>query len=382
MKRSLLIILGVIALAGGLGTLISRDPGYVLVSYEGASMQTSLWVALGLLLTLVAVIYYSVRLFKFMFNSSGYYRNWRDERKSTRALTLTAKGLRYYLEGEYDRAEKFLLGGVENNSSSAINLILAAEAANKTGNEEGRESHLRLGIEQDSTMSQAAAIASAGMNAEAGLWDNCLEALSEVTLNNHRVVSLKKDALFNLGDWQGLLELLPHLKKLMTIEAYDQFEKDVVLARICEPGLSEDSARIIYKNLSKKVRADKDVVMSYCRMMKMNDDAENVLRQVIKENWQPELVELYGDLGGQLLNKRLKQAETWYKKHADDAALQLCLGKLHEQLGDRGKAREAFERSVALQSTREANIRLAGMLSFDGEYLKSNNHLKSALKLK
>ncbi len=50
MKRGLLLLLVVIAVAGYLGTLIARDPGYVLLAYDGYSMQTSLWVLVGLFL--------------------------------------------------------------------------------------------------------------------------------------------------------------------------------------------------------------------------------------------------------------------------------------------------------------------------------------------
>ena len=63
MKRSLIILLVVIVLAGYLGTLIARDPGYVLVTYDGYSLQTSLWVLLGLLTGLSLGVYLLVRAF-------------------------------------------------------------------------------------------------------------------------------------------------------------------------------------------------------------------------------------------------------------------------------------------------------------------------------
>ena len=41
-------LLIVIIFAGILGTLIARDPGYILIVYQDYSLQTSLWVGLFL----------------------------------------------------------------------------------------------------------------------------------------------------------------------------------------------------------------------------------------------------------------------------------------------------------------------------------------------
>jgi HemY protein len=379
MKRSILVLLIVVVLAGWLGTLISRDPGYVLVSYSGSSLQTSLWVALGLLGVTIGLVYYGLRVFRIMTGSGGQLRNWRDGRNKSRAYESTVKGFRFFLEGDFKRAEKFLLSGSQNNDLPAINYLLAARAANNLGNDERRESYLRQAIDADSAINQAAELASAKMSAARGEWAKCLDSLSRLKPNESTVL-LKKEALLGLGDWKGLHELLPTLKKYLDKEAFHTFEKEVALARFSEEGLSDQSLKANYKSLSGEMKKESEVVGAYCRIMKNEADTEAVLRQAIKGNWQPELLERYGNLGLETLEKRLKQAQSWHKSHGDDAALQLCLGILYEASGDRAKARDAFERSISLQSSRQANVHLAGLLSFDGDYAGSNDHLKSALQ--
>lgn len=381
MKRSILVLLIVVVLAGWLGTLISRDPGYVLVSYDGASLQTSLWVALGLLGVTVGFVYYGLRLFRIMTSSGGLLRNWRDGKNKSRAYETTAKGFKFFLEGDFKRAEKFLLSGSQNNNLPAINYLLAARAANNLGNVERRESYMRQAIDADSAINQAAGLTSAKMSAARGEWANCLDSLSSLK-SNDSIVFLKKEALFELGDWPGLHKLLPTLKKILDKESFHTFEKEVALARLSEEGLSDQSLKAIYKSLSGEMKKDTGIVLAYCGTMKNEADTEAVLRQAIKGNWQPELLERYGNLGLETQEKRLKQAESWHKSHKDDAALQLCLGILYEASGDRNKARDAFEKSINLQSSREANVHLAGLLSFDGDYARSNDHLKSALQHK
>ncbi|MCZ6501551.1 MAG: hypothetical protein O6945_03445 [Gammaproteobacteria bacterium] len=381
MKRSLLVVLIVIVFAGWLGTLISRDPGYVLISYDGSSLQTSLWVAIGLLAVIVGVVYYGMRLTRFIVNSGGHWNNWRDDKKKSRAHDLTAKGIKLLMEGDFERAERFLVSGAENNSSPAINFLEAARAADKLNDVEKREAHLRRATEADSTINQAAALVSAEMSAARGEWSKCLSTLSMMK-SNDVVMSLRKQALFELKEWQDLLALLPELKKSLGKESFLAFEKDLALARIADPSVSEDTLQNIFRSLSVDLKKDSDVVLAYCKVINNDKQAEVVLRRAIKDNWQPGLLECYGSLGNETQTKRLKQAESWLKHHADDASLQLCLGKIYESQGDLGKAREAYEKSIDLKGSKEANEQLAGLLAFDGDYAKSNDHLKTALQFK
>jgi len=380
-KRSMMGILVVIVFAGGLGTLISRDPGYVLVSYDGSSLRTSLWVALGLLAIFGIAVYYGLQLLRFILNSGGYWTSWRDEKKRSRAQDLTAKGLKLLMEGDYLRAERFLISGAQNSSSAAINFLEAARAADKLNDIEKRDSHLRRAAEEDSSCEKAIALVSAEMNAARGEWDKCLQALSSLK-SSDLVVSLRRRAMVEQKDWQGLQSLLPALKKSIDKESFLGFERDVALARITEPGASEEDLQAIFKGLSASLRKEPAIVLAYCQAVGNDNQAETTLRRAIKENWQPELLECYGSLGSETLSKRLKQAESWQKGHANDASLQLCLGKIYEAKGDVMKAREAYEKSIDLQSSRKANEHLGGLLAFDGEYAKSSDHFKTALQFK
>ena len=49
MKLGLLLAVVAVVLGGLIGTLVVRDPGYVLLSYGDMAFETSLWFALVLL---------------------------------------------------------------------------------------------------------------------------------------------------------------------------------------------------------------------------------------------------------------------------------------------------------------------------------------------
>ena len=56
MKLFAFALLVAIVLGGLVGTLLVRDPGYVLIAYADTALETSLWVAVLLLVAVNAVL--------------------------------------------------------------------------------------------------------------------------------------------------------------------------------------------------------------------------------------------------------------------------------------------------------------------------------------
>ncbi len=380
MKRASLVVLLVIVLAGWVGTLISRDAGYVLVSYGGSSLQTSLWVAAGLLGFLLVALYYGTRLLKLIATSGGSWREWRGNKQKSRSSELSARGMQFLMEGEYERAERYLISGAENGASPAINYIAAAEAASMLGKLELRESYLRRAQASDPGAKQAIAIRAAQMSSTLGDWHGCLSALATAQPSDI-VVKLKRQAYLELSDWHGLAELLPFLKKIEDPVALLVMEKSIALGSLADPDATESDCKALFKKLSSALKTDAQTVLTYCDRIKDETEREAALRQAINRTWQPALVQRYGQLGRETLQKREKQSRDWLKRHEQDADLQLCLGRIYEASGERDRAREAFEKSIAMKDSREANQELALLLAFDGNYKDGYEHFRSASRL-
>lgn len=86
MRRLFLLVLLTLLSAVGLVALIERDPGYILVSYELTTIETSLWVGLLLLLVFNLVFYYLLRLLHKLLASRGVLNNWLSLRAYSRHL--------------------------------------------------------------------------------------------------------------------------------------------------------------------------------------------------------------------------------------------------------------------------------------------------------
>ncbi len=379
MKRSLLTLLMVAIVAGWVGTLIARDAGYVLISYNGATLQTGLWVMLAIVVVTGLLIYSLLKFAIGLRGASGRFKNWGSERRRIKAAQLTTRGLIYLQEGEFERAEKFLISGATNHESPVINYIGAAKAAEARGDSEQREAYLRQALATEDSAKQAVAIASAEMAMGRDDWQSCIKHLREVK-DNLSTLILKREAFLHLEDWQALQKLIPQLRKQRNGASVDQLEKQVVLKLIEKVDASDQELSASFKNSSESIRQDETVILEFCRAISNEKEAETTLRKALKNSWSDKMVEAYGSLGDETLKQRLKTAEGWLKNHEDSASLQLCLGRLYEASGEREKAKQLYESSVEGGNLTGASHALANLLAFDGDFEKSNEYLRLALE--
>lgn len=377
MKRSLILLLIVVVLAGYLGTLIARDPGYVLITYSEYSLQSSLWVMLGLIALISTVSYLLLRATGIVRKVPAAYRGWRGHQKSQRAGDLTRKGQRLLAEGEHVRARKFLESGAENSSSSAINHLEAAIAADHAGDGEARETFLRLAEEADSAMARARSVVAAELAINRGESDVALGALKNLKQNPH-ILGLKAKALRASGNWREMLASVSEMRKVDAMLA-DQIEQQAANLGFLDPSLDDVGRHQLFKSLSSARRQDIDCVRDYVRSLEDDSDAEPMLRSVIKKSWDPAFVVLYGELGLGSQPVRLKHAESWQKKHSTDAALQYCLGSIYAAGGEGSLARECLMRSIELGEVPGARQKLAILLADEGLFERSVEQFRLAL---
>jgi len=375
MKRGLLLLLVVIAVAGYLGTLIARDPGYVLVAYDGYSMQTSLWVFIGMFLGFLLaahLLFWSVNFFSY---GSGVVREWSAAKKEVRTSRLTRKGLTLLAEGEFDRARKFLDGPDENDDAKGMNFLSAARAANNQGDHEARETYLRQAVETDPSLSRAAIVLSAELALRRRDPTAALTALNSIKLNSY-AAEMKLQALKMSDDWRASMAALPGLIKLLKIEP---FENEIALTGLKAEAGNDAQLNALFKSLGAKARNSHEVLSQYVQSLSYKAHAEPLLRAAIKRSWDSGYVSLYGDADFDTLKVRRKAAEGWLKQHEEDPALHYCLGCLYELSNEASMARESFARSVELGGFHKSHEKLGLLLAQNGEFESSSRHLSLAL---
>ncbi|MFT7687407.1 MAG: HemY protein [Candidatus Azotimanducaceae bacterium] len=380
MKRNLLFLLLVVVFAGWIGTLIARDAGYVLISYNGATIQTGLWVMIGILFGIGVIVHYLARLFRFFLGAKTKALQWGDNKKRRNASILSSKGMIFLQEGNFGRAEKFLISGAKESEFPSINFIAAAKAADKLGLVEKREAYLREALSSNAKASSAVKMASAEMAAEREEWQTCLDHLGACEKNSTSI-ELKKRALIALEDWTGLAEIMPQIKKVQSNSSKspdraESLEKTILIEQLSRGDVSDEIAVKMFKKAADTLRDDEDVLRILASSLNNEKEAETILRNALKRTWHPSLLEIYANLGPDTLKKRLKTAEKWLQEYVDDAALLFSLGQMYEISGDREQAKLKYERSIEIDKNKPASQNLAKLLAFDGDIEKSNEYFQ------
>ena len=393
MTRRVIGLFVLFVLAGTVGTLIARDPGYVLLAWSDYSLETSIWFAGVLLLLSLLVLRILLVVFGLTFGSRRGLRAWLRRRRQRTAQKRTAAGLQALDEGDFVRARKALESAAEGAEAPIVNHIAAARAAQALGDLAARDAQLEQALEARPKAAVAVGIARAEMEIEQGDWDAAaatLRELREQAPRNLRVLRLLRASLERQGDWQGVVDLLPDLRKAghLEPEALAAIERAAWLGALGQAaGLEEDSAapvRRVWAALPKAMKADPDFVEAYARA---SVDAgasamvEGDVRKALRDHWHEGLVELYGLLTGADAAKQLATAEEWSQRHVDDPVLQLTLARLCLRDGQIDRARAYYEGSLLARETAEVCAELGRLCERQGDVERAAQLLEQALVL-
>lgn len=143
MIKRLIGLFLVVLLGGLLGALIRHSPGYVLLSFDGRSLETSLWVALLILVLSYMALSFTLRLFRFFFSMPSDIRGWLQRRRKAQKNKIMLEGLLASLSGRWKDARNRLSKSDETSEIPLLIYMNAAEAAQALGYEDEYESWLK-----------------------------------------------------------------------------------------------------------------------------------------------------------------------------------------------------------------------------------------------
>ena len=382
MKLGILLLIVAVVLGGLVGTLVVRDPGYVLVSYADLAVEMSLWLAL---LILVAV-YVLIRLLAFVFNGSkatgGRVNDWLSRRRSRSARERTVRGLLLMAEGEWAEARKILVASAGDVTSPLINYLNAARAAHELGDTQGRDDLLREAHQSTPGSRFAVGLTQAELQMASKQWEQSLATLLQLRSESpaHRqVLRMLARCFEELHDWQALVELLPALKKQKV-----DVDLDALTARAWDERLRQAGATpaSVWKAVPKDLRRDEALISAYAQALieaGEPDEAEVVLRGSLARQWSDALVVLYGRVQTTDCARQLITAEGWLKERPNDAPLLLTLGRICLMNQQWEKAREYLELSLRLKRSSEVYAELGRLCSALGDSERGSEYLRLAI---
>ncbi|WP_439102297.1 heme biosynthesis HemY N-terminal domain-containing protein [Congregibacter sp.] len=375
-----LFLIALLALVAGVGivALIETEPGYLLIAYGGYTVETSFWVGILLIATLVLLLYASLRFLHRLITSPANVLNWAGERRLRQSARLTGRGTINFIEGNWAKSRKQLLRGAKYSESPLLNYLMAARASYRLQEPEAMSRQLMQAAESDLEAVIAVDLTQAELQLNDRQYEKALRTLETAKKNpgkHPQVLHLLCRAYDGLGDIEAMLTLLPLLRKhriggaleLDDLEArihYDLLEQAAVTG-------DTELLKSRWKKYPGRLVDEESVQLHYLSALLRCDEVATVEREIerrLKKNWRPALVSLYGRINRETAQKQLATAEAWLRKHDKDPDLLLCLGRLAMVERQWAKARDYLERSYATRASEEACLELGRLLTAVGDH--------------
>lgn len=398
----LLLLLGGMLLAALAAQLLLEGSGYVLlVMPDGLmSIEMSFWTGLLLLLALLLISFVALRLLGWLSHPLRGLHLRQQRYQAQAALKTTVRGLVDLTEGRWKRARKLLVKAAPKSGTPLINYLAAAQAAHYEGLEEEAEQLLKKAEQSTPDARLAIDFSQARIQLDQGHYEQALATLVrlyEQVPKHPLVLKQLRDTYLVLGDWKPLISLLPALRqaKVATSTELDALEERAYLKRIEDFRIQlnqgalgrnlNDEMRFFWQQLNKKWQ-EKDALFGQWMGLLFDAQewvqAEQLLSRRLKQSWSSEWVELYGRLPAEIdVKRRLIQAEKWLHERPDDAALLHALGRISQQAGLWGKAREYYYASWTIQRSGAVALELARLLKALNEPELSQRYEREALEL-
>lgn len=379
--KLLYIIALLLLLAGTLvGELMVKDPGYVLVSYNHTTLETSIW-GLAMMLVAAFIVFHLILVsIRYLLERRKRLSAWNEERHHKHASRRTLRGLFALSTGEYSKAERLLKGAADNAELPVINYLAAARAAHEQGQTEACDDYLQQARKNNPKAESMVDIVQAQIQLDRGQLEPCAATLARLRSRNSRhiyVMKLQAQVYQRSNDWSGLADLLPQLKRYGVYkgDTLQQMESDVYMGLLSSsvnslPKEIDDQTRQktlakTWKSLPKDYTADQQATIGYAELLIRNgstDTAESIIKESLAYDWDLTLVRLYGLVQSKHPEKQLAMAESWKAQHGESAILMLTMGRLSLMNKQWEQARLHFARSLELEKSPEAYYELTRLL--------------------
>lgn len=398
MVRAIIIALVALAIGGSFGSLILRDPGYVMVAYGRYSFETSLWVGLvfaGGLYVLMRLLFWAANV---TLGSWGMLRRFGVRRSTQRARQRTAAGLTELVSGNFAQARRLLASSADRSEMPLINYLGAALASDALGDERTRDELLALAHDNESDSGLAVGLTQARIQLDADQLEHGLAMLirlRKVAPRNPLILRLLLATFERVGDWEGVASVLRDARRQSLI---DQARMDALRLQIAEhrlavgaAGLASDGADRVrslmaaFRKLSRQEREQPGLVRTQVRLLldvRTPDaafEAERLLREWLPRHWDRDLVEVYGRIAGRDGDRQLLAAQSWLKERPGDATLLLALGRIALRQGRTDEAMPYLAASAAQEPSVAVLAELGELALANGDVEGGTRYFQQAL---
>lgn len=342
-----------------IGLWAYQDSGYVLLARGYKSVEMSLALFIVLEVVGFALIYFVLRVLINSWNMPSAFRTWRARQRQQRARRDMDRGLIELAQGNWAQAERYLLRHARDSDIPLLNYLSAARAAQKQNAPQRRDDYLALAHQSMQGAGFAVQLTQAELQLVHGQLEQSLATLMQLhaaSPKHPHVLYLLARIYQLLRSWEDLRKLIPELRKQNVLNEASLLQLELLVHRelltLAAQKGELNALRNSWQKTPKHVRQDLSMIRHYVRcllILKANDDAEQLLREALKKQWDVDLVYIYGLIEAGDKDRQLAIAESWLKGHENNPVLLLTLGRLCKRNQLWGKARSFLNASLGIK---------------------------------
>lgn len=387
--KLLFVTLLVLAAAVGFTLFAQHDPGYLLMSYGGWSVESSLSLFLLAIALCFVIFYLVIRLLFGTLHIPGRLGYWRRQRRALRARHATNRGLLALAEGNWPRAERFLSRYAASSDTPLLNYLGAARAAQKQGADARRDDYLSQAYRSMPGAELAVGLTQAEVQLSSDQAEQALATLRHlrtIAPKHAYVLHLLRKIYERLESWDDLLELVPELTRQHVInsEQAAALNQRIYSQRLQLAGQRLDTLHHCWDETPKALRDTATLRHDYARrLIKLgaHSEAEQQLHEFLKKQWDPTLIRLFGQVRGENPAAQLSLAEKWLKEYEHHPEQLLAVARICFYNKLWGKGRSYLEASIGFEPRAESYCELGQLLDQLGEKGKAAECFRKGLQL-
>lgn len=389
----LVIILLIVAFAAAsvAGVFLLQDAGYVLINVGGYVVETSAVVLVLAVVLAVVLGHMAWRALKGTVQAPSRVKHAIERRKRDKARESFLAGIGKLYEARLKEAEVDLVRRAAHHDHAYLNYLAAAEAADGVAAADRRDHYLQLAIDANPghevpvLLKQADLQLAGRRHAEALA---TLLRLKELEPHHPGVQRRLVDVYAATGEWEALRELLPQVEGAGVIgdERWTKLMQRCCIEMLRAAGRHNalDSLKAAWDTVPRAFRSRHAVVREYAALLAAaGADAEAIAKveAAMKQDWDPELCLLFGDLKAADPVSQLATVEQWIKRYEEKPELLFVAGRLCLRNRLWGRARSYLEASLAKRSSPDTYFALARLNEETQEPGKAMEYYRRGLEL-
>ena len=384
MKWLWLLVAVIVGAIAGAGWLL--DPGYLLVRYGGVVLETSIAIAVLILVVGIWVSIWVVQLLRRGLRTTTRLADWQHSKAMLAQHEQQKKALLATLGGDWEQSFKALHAEDQILSDSAeaqqrrfIRTALAAHTAHARGDFAERDRVLRASKNVVLELPTLGPLLVAQWYLESGDIKNASKPLHQVlavSKKNARAWSMLASVHIASKDWEEAEKCWAMLKKLgqpyytgLRFHAFDFQRQDVFANPIAADSLMlakllarRAGALKEYQDLAPAQRRNIAFLIAWARELGVSQrgsEGAAVLAAALDEAWDPSVFSQWSELALAAPEDGLQRASGWAKGRTQDAHIQEVLGLLASHSEQWATAKDHFEAALKLLPEKaHAKVRL------------------------